>query len=254
MAVSVRYDAIGAGYARTRREDPRLAARLHAALGDARTIVNVGAGAGSYEPRDRHVIAVEPSDVMAAQRPPELAPAIAARADQLPLRDGSVDAAMAILTVHHWDAARKRGVRELRRVARGPVVILTFDPVLAAEMWLAADYLPEVAALDRASFPPPTQIAGWLGGEVQTHVVPIPADTPDWTFAAFWAHPERVLDPDARSGTSGFARMEPAVVTRAVSALADDLERGVWDARHGGLRELDEYDAGLRLIVAEPAS
>src|SRR4051794_38192341 len=155
-----RYDRIGGGYALTRREDPRIRARIEAALGDARSVVNVGAGTGSYEPRDRHVVAIEPSDVMAAQRPPELAPAIRASAGQLPLRDGAVDAAMAIVTVHHWDADRERGVRELRRVARGPVVILTYDPRVSARMWLMADYLPEVAELDLAIFPPPEQLAG----------------------------------------------------------------------------------------------
>src|SRR5579875_2764555 len=152
-SATVRYDRIGSGYARRRREDPALRARIHAALGDARTVVNVGAGAGSYEPRDRHVIAVEPSDVMADQRPPELAPAIRATARDLPLRDRSVDAAMAILTIHHWDEAQERGVRELRRVARGPVVIVTFDAEVCARMWLQADYLPEVAELDRRTFP-----------------------------------------------------------------------------------------------------
>ena len=225
---------------------------VHAALGDAGTVVNVGAGAGSYEPRDRHVIAVEPSAVMAAQRPAELAPAIRASAGSLPLRDGSVDAAMAILTVHHWDAELARGVRELRRVARGPVVVLTFDAEVAGRMWLGADYVPEVAALDRRTFPTVSQLTGWLGGEVATTVVPIAADTPDWTFAAFWAHPERVLDPAARAATSGFARQPPWVVERVVAALGADLESGAWDARHGQLRALAELDAGMRLVVAWP--
>src|SRR3954465_13497437 len=151
--VAPRYDRIGDGYARIRREDPRFAARIHAALGDARTVVNVGAGTGSYEPRDRHVVAIEPRDVMAAQRPPELAPAIRASAGDLPLRDASVDAAMAILTIHHWDHEQERGVRELRRVARDTVVIVTYDPSVSGEMWLTADYLPEVTELDRRIFP-----------------------------------------------------------------------------------------------------
>lgn len=122
-----RYEQIGRGYARTRREDPRLARRIHHSLGDARTIVNIGAGTGSYEPRDPYVLAIEPSDVMAGQRPPELPPAIRAGAGRLPLRDQSVDAAMAILTVDHWDEEQEAGVREMRRVARGAVVILTYD-------------------------------------------------------------------------------------------------------------------------------
>jgi SAM-dependent methyltransferase len=248
-----RYDVIGARYAVTRREDPRIAALIHAALGEAGTIVNVGAGAGSYEPRDRDVLAIEPSDVMIAQRDPGLPPAIASGAYPLPLEDRSVDAAMAILTIHHWDEDQERGVKEMRRVARGPVVILTFDPEVSARMWLMADYFPEVAELDRRTLPPPETIARWLDGEVTIRKVPISCDTPDWSLGAFWAHPERVLDRQARNATSGFARMPPEVVDRVVAAVARDLEDGTWDARHGHLRGVDEYDAGLRLLVSNPA-
>jgi SAM-dependent methyltransferase len=249
--VTARYDRIGAGYAGTRGEDPDLRRRIHAALGDARTVVNVGAGAGSYEPPDRYVVAIEPSDVMAAQRPDHLAPAIRAGADALPLRDRAVDAAMAVLTIHHWDDARERGVRELRRVTRGPVVIVTYDAAVAGGMWLM-DYLPEVAELDARIFPPVEQVCGWLGGRARVDVVPIARDTPDWTLGSFWAHPERVLDPAARAATSGFARMPADVVDRVVRAVEADLASGAWDERHGALRDLDAYDAGMRLIVAEP--
>jgi SAM-dependent methyltransferase len=252
MATRARYDTIGHGYARHRREDPDHARVIHAALGDARTVVNVGAGTGSYEPRDRHVIAIEPSDRMAAQRPPELAPAIRASAGALPLRDSSVDAAMAILTNHHWDDEQQRGVRELRRVARGPVVVVTFDPTVSERMWLMADYLPEVAELDHRIFPPPERLAGWFGGHTRTETIPIARDTPDWTLGSFWAHPERVLDAGARAATSGFARMAPDVVERVVAAVAADLKSGAWDARHGHLRGRDAYDVGLRLLVNEP--
>jgi SAM-dependent methyltransferase len=245
-----RYERIGHRYAAVRREDPRIAAIVHEALGDARTVVNVGAGAGSYEPRDRYVLAIEPSDVMASQRPSELAPAIRATAGALPLRDDAVDAAMAILTVHHWDAEQARGVRELRRVTHGPVVILTFDATVAGRMWLPADYLPEVGELDRRIFPTMRQLTAWLGPDTRVQVVEVPADTPDWTFAAFWAHPERVLDPAARAATSGFARMDHAVVDRVVERVRADLESGAWDARHGELRQLAAYDAGLRLVVS----
>ncbi len=247
-----RYERIGRGYAATRREDPRLAARIHAALGDARTVVNVGAGAGSYEPRDRHVIAIEPSEVMAAQRAPDRGPAIRATAGALPLHDSSVDAALAVLTVHHWDHEREAGVRELRRVARGPVVIVTFDAQVSGAMWLMADYLPEVAALDRKIFPPMAQIAEWLGGRTEVEALELGRDTPDWMLGAFWAHPERVLDPGARAATSGFARMPEAVVARVVGAVSEDLRSGEWDRRHGRLRELSSYDAGLRLVVNHP--
>jgi|SRR5580658_740712 SAM-dependent methyltransferase len=245
-----RYDTIGHGYSRTRREDRRFRSQIHAALADARTVVNVGAGTGAYEPPDRHVIAIEPSDVMAAQRSRDLAPAIRASAGRIPLRDRSVDAAMAILSIHHWDEEQEEGVRELRRVARGPVVILTYDATVSGAMWLMADYLPEVATLDRQIFPPPAQLAEWLGGEVRIEELPMPRDTPDWQLGSFWAHPERVLDATARAATSGFARMPADVVERVVSEVARDLATGGWDARYGHLRSLDALDVGLRLIVS----
>lgn len=252
MKTYPRYDSIGHGYTVTRREDPRFARLIRAALGDARWVVNVGAGAGSYEPRDRYVVAIEPSDVMAGQRPPELAPALRGHARDLPLRDASVDAAMAILSIHHWDDYQEQGVRELRRVARGPVVLLTCDAGVSSRMWLMSDYLPEVAALDRQIFPTMEQLSDWLGGETRVEVVPIPRDTCDWMLMSFWAHPERVLDPLARSATSGFARMPPEIVTRSVEAVRRDLMDGTWESRYRELRELDEYDAGLRLVVNTP--
>lgn len=252
MTARARYDAIGGGYSLTRREDPRFAAAIHAALADARSVVNVGAGAGSYEPRDRHVVAIEPSDVMAAQRTPDLAPAIRAGAGDLPLRDRSVDAAMAVLTIHHWDDDQERGVREMRRVARGAVVILTYDSAVSEQMWLLADYLPEVAELDRRIFPSPDVLRRWLGGRTRVDAVPVPRDTRDWMLGSFWAHPERVLDERARNATSGFARMDDAVVARVVAAVRRDLESGAWDERYGHLRTLDSYDVGLRLVVGTP--
>ena len=248
-ADETRYERIGHGYARTRREDPRIAERVDAALGNARTVVNVGAGAGSYEPRDRYVIAIEPSDVMAAQRPSDRAPAIRASAGALPLRDESVDAAMAMLTIHHWDSEQQRGVYELRRVARGPVVILTFDVTVSTQMWLFADYLPEAAALDRRTLPPIGQLADWLGEGTRVETILLARDTPDWMFEAFWAHPERVFDPAARAATSSFARIDPQIVDRVLRELRRDLDTGAWDTRHGQLRTLDSYDAGLRLVI-----
>lgn len=244
-----RYDAIGHGYAGTRREDPHLAAAIWAALGDARTVVNVGAGTGSYEPSDRHVIAIEPSDVMAAQRPRDRAPAIKATADRLPLRDNSVDAAMAVLTIHHWDDGLQAGIAELRRVARGPVVILTYDTEVSNAMWLMADYLTELKALDARIFPPIATLLGWLGRGATATPVLTRRDSPDWNLGAFWAHPERVLDDAARQATSGFARMPEAVVQRVVDDVRRDLESGAWQRRHGHLAELDALDVGLRLVV-----
>lgn len=247
-----RYDRIGHGYASTRREDPSLARQIDEALGDAHTVVNVGAGTGSYEPRNRHVVAIEPSDVMAAQRPPELAPAIAASAGRLPLRDRSVDAAMAVLTLHHWDAELEPGVRELRRVARDTVVIVTYDAEVSGRMWLMKEYLPEVARMDHRIFPPIDRLVAWLDGDTEVRALEIPRDTPDWTLGSFWAHPERVLDARARAATSGFARMDPAVVARVVDAVARDLASGAWDREHGDLRQADSFDAGMRLLVSRP--
>ena len=247
-----RYDEIGAGYSATRREDPRIAAVIHEALGDARTVVNVGAGSGSYEPRDREVTPVEPSEVMIAQRDPGRPQAICSSAYPLPFDDQSFDAAMAVLTVHHWDADQERGIRELRRVARGPVVIYSFDVEVSARMWLIADYFPELADLDRRTCPSPETIAGCLGGEAEIRAVPISRDTPDWSLGSFWAHPERVLDPNARASTSGFARLPPEIGNRVVEAVARDLRDGTWEARYGHLRALDEYDVGMRLVVSRP--
>ena len=204
---------------------------------------------GSYEPTDRCVIAIEPSDVMAAQRPADRVPAIKASAANLPLRDQSVDAAMSVLSLHHWDGEQAQGVRELRRVARGPIVIVTYDPEVSGRMWLMADYLPEVAELDRRIFPAPARIADWLGGSTRVEKLELSRVTPDWMLGSFWAHPERVLDPEARAATSGFARMPSDVVQRVVSALKEDLRSGTWDRRYGHLRALDQLDVGLRLLV-----
>jgi SAM-dependent methyltransferase len=248
-----RYDNIGHGYTATRREDPLLAMRILDALGCAQSVVNVGAGAGSYEPRDRYVLAVEPSDVTAGQRSQHAVPALRAQAGALPLRDCSVDAAIAILSLHHWDEHQEAGVRELRRVARGPVVIVTFEPAVCAQMWLFKDYLPEIAELDVKTNPDTSKLVTWLGGTSRVNVVPVSRDTPDWTLMSFWAHPERVLDASARNATSGFARMPTDVVKRVVAAVQSDLADGSWDRRHGHLRQLSEYDAGMRLVVNTPA-
>jgi hypothetical protein len=157
---------------------------------------------------------------------------------------------MAVLTIHHWDDEQARGVRELRRVARGPVVILTYDACISARMWLMAEYLHEVRELDRAIFPPPERVAEWLGDSVEIETILSTRDTQDWNLGSFWAHPERVLDADARRATSGFARMAPSVVDRVVAAVAHDLAEGTWDERHGNLRSVETYDVGLRLIIS----
>ncbi len=252
-----RYDRIGQGYAGHRAEDPSLRRQIRAALGAARTVVNVGAGAGSYEPDDLQVLAVEPSAVMAAQRPAGR-PAIRGVAQALPLHDQSVDGAMTVLSLHHWHPDQEAGVRELCRVARGPIAIATIDAVVSGRMWLMADYLHEVRDLDHRIFPPIEAIRGWLDRPSRVEVVPVARDTPDHSLLSFWAHPERVLDPGARAATSGFARaatsgfarQTPEVNERVAAAVRADLASGAWDARHGALRSLASFDAGLRLIVA----
>ncbi|HEY2715937.1 MAG TPA: methyltransferase domain-containing protein [Solirubrobacterales bacterium] len=245
----VDYERIGVGYAQQRREDPRIAARIHAALGAARTVLNVGAGAGSYEPRDRWVLAVEPSARMRAQRPPGSAPVIAASAESLPLDDDAVEAAMASVTIHHWQP-RAAGLAEMRRVARGPVVVFTFD--LAALPAWQLDLFGAALAIERPRFGTPEEVAAELGGRVWIESIPTPADCTDGFFEAFWNRPEALLDPDVRSSQSLWALLGPGVEEEIIGRLRADLESGAWDAAHGHLRERSDNDGALRLIVSEP--
>lgn len=238
------YDPMARGYARLRAPDPRVGRRIARGLGDARTVLNVGAGTGSYEPADRLVVAVEPSRAMIARRPRGAAPAVRAAAEALPFADASFDAAMAILTLHHW-SDRARGVRELRRVA-ARVVILTWDP--AIPFWLTEDYLPEVVEADRARFPAPAEIATALGGG-DVEVVPIPRDCRDGFLAAYWARPEAYLDPATHDGISTFRRLGHAALSPGLSRLRADLDSGALARRHPELSTLDALDAGYRLIV-----
>ncbi len=241
------YDALGHGYAARRRADRRIAARVHAALGDARTVVNVGAGAGSYEPGDRWVLAVEPSATMRAQRPAGAAPALAAAAEDLPFDDGAFDAAMATITVHHWDDP-ERGLRELRRVSRGPVAVLTFAIDTPWVAWFG-EYLPEGAAIERGAFPDPAGIADVLGGGA-VETVPVPLDCTDGFIPSFYGRPEAFLDPGVRSAQSVWARLPAGAEDRFVARLAADLASGAWDAAWGHLRTQPELDGGLRLVRA----
>ncbi len=245
------YDSIGHDYSSRRIEDPLIAKRILSALGPANTLVNVGAGTGSYEPKDRTVIPIEPSEVMVRQRTTLHFPAIRAKAEALPLHDKVVDAAMTVLSLHHWDQHQEAGVREMMRVARDRVIIVTIDPRVSGNMWLMADYLREVAVLDNRIFPLPETICEWLNCMTTIDVIPISRDTPDGTLMSFWAHPERVLDERARSVTSGFARQTDDVVKRVVFDVARDLDNGTWNNRYGHLRHLEQFDAGLRLITAE---
>jgi SAM-dependent methyltransferase len=244
----VDYEVHGRGYAQRRRADPRIAARIEAALGDARTVVNVGAGAGSYEPPDRWLLAVEPSAAMRAQRPPGAAPAIDARAEALPLDDDSVDAAMACVTIHHWQP-RDAGLAELRRVARGPVVVFTFD-LDHLPAW-QRDFLREGIELERPRFGSIAEVAAALGGRTRVETIPTPADCTDGFFEAFWNRPEALLDPEVRASQSVWALLGPGVEERIVSRLATALETGAWDAEHGHLRGQKSFDGSLRLVVSE---
>jgi len=249
MSDAALYDRLGVGYTTTRRPDPRIAAAIHAALGDAVTVVNVGAGAGSYEPEDRKLVAIEPSRVMIAQRSPGAAPAIVASAEALPLADGSVDAAMAILTDHHW-ADRAQGLREMRRVARRRAILFQHDPQVGAGFWLARDYLPTF--LRRLEGKRLADLMAPLG-DVDLRPVPIPHDCADGFLGAFWRRPQAYLDPEVRAGISVFRLLPEDEVTAAVEALRADLESGAWARRNAGILERDELDLGFRIVVAEYA-
>lgn len=241
------YDSIGVGYATVRRPDPRIKRQIHAALGGSNRVLNVGAGAGSYEPTDRPVVAVEPSAAMIAQRPAGAAPVVQAVADRLPFADDSFDGALALLTVHHWPDA-DAGLAEVRRVTRGPVVVFTFDHAMHADQWLVTDYLPGMLALD-TEVPSPSEIAATLGGGT-VEVVPVPHDCRDGFCHAWWCRPEAYLDPGVRAGISGIARMPPDEVDRGMRQLAADLADGTWRARHADFLEHDEIDAGYRLVMS----
>lgn len=244
------YEAHGQGYALQRRPDPRIAALVHEALGPARSLLNVGAGAGSYEPLDRHVLAVEPSAAMRAQRPPHLAPAICAVAEDLPFDDCSFDAAMALVTVHQW-ADLAKGLSEMRRVARGPVAVLTFDGDALGRFWLA-DYAPELIAAERRRCPPLERIGALIGKRSVVRTVPIPADCSDGFTEAFYARPERLLDSAVRRAQSSWGFAEPGVEARFVARLTEDLQSGAWDARHGALRRMPFFEGSLRLVIGYP--
>jgi SAM-dependent methyltransferase len=244
--MAARYDAIGRTYTATRGTEPRIAARIWDALGDARTVVNVGAGTGSYEPPDRDLTAVEPSAVMIAQRPPGAAPAVQASAEALPFDDASFDAAMAVLTLHHWSDLRA-GCAELRRVARDRVVVFSWDPTYVGRMWLGPEYFSRLAREDADGFPSLAEQADALGAEVE--VVPIPWDCRDGFFSAFWRRPEAYLDPAVRAGISTLAKRTEDELAEGLARLRADLESGAWARRHADLLERDELDLGYRLLV-----
>jgi SAM-dependent methyltransferase len=253
MASSALYDLIGSHYTATRSEDPRIARVMDRALGDARSVLNVGAGTGSYEPTDREVIAVEPSTVMIAQRPADAAPAVWANAEELPFADRSFDAVMAILSDHHW-RDRLRGLRELRRVARQRVVLFNADPAQGERFWLTTEYLPAFLRLIPDLYRAPGMWGEELArelGEVRVEPVPIPRDCSDGFYGAFWRRPAAYLDRRVRDGISVFSRLGESEIDGGLARLHDDLESGAWNARHSELLELEELDLGYYVVIAE---
>jgi len=246
--VSTRYEAIGRTYAVHRRPDPRIAATVRAALGPARTVLNVGAGTGSYEPADLSVVAVEPARAMLAQRPPGAAPGVAAVAEALPFAPGAFDASLAVLTHHHWNDVG-RGFRELGRVARRHVV-LTWDPAAggAADFWLTRDYLPDLG--EDFVRQPALGVVLEAFPDASVIPVPIPHDCTDGFMAAYWRRPRAYLDPGVRSAISSFALRDEKAVAAGLDRLAADLGSGRWHRRNEDLLALSELDLGYRLVVA----
>jgi SAM-dependent methyltransferase len=242
-----RYDRIGLTYTLTRRPDPRIAAAVIAALGDAASVVNVGAGTGAYEPTDRHVIAVEPSGEMIAKRSVAAAPVRRGYAEALPLDDASVDAAMAISTLHHWSDV-SAGLRELRRVARRRIVILMWDTSFAGSFWLTTTYIPALEAWTIAHLPSVSEVELELGPLTRVPLL-VPRDCSDGFLRAFWARPEAYLDPAVRRNISQFSLVPAQDIDAGLERLRHDLECGAWDTRFGALRELEELDLGYRLLV-----
>ncbi|MET7485943.1 methyltransferase domain-containing protein [Streptomyces sp. NPDC005538] len=242
------YNSIGATYSYVRRPDPRIAGAIRKALGDAGTVINVGAGAGSYEP-PQTVLAVEPSSVMIAQRPTGSAPAVEASAESIPLANDSADAVMALLTVHHWDDL-EAGIGELLRIARQRVVIFTWDQTVFRRFWLLDEYLPQAAAFAENRAVAVERLTALLGG-ARVETVPIPHDCSDGFAAAYWRRPEAYLDPQVRAGISMLALTDEKLLRPGVARLSDDLSSGLWYERHADLLNCEALDVGYRLLVAE---
>jgi SAM-dependent methyltransferase len=245
------YSPVAGSYAAVRRADPVIAAQLHDALGAARTVINVGAGTGSYEPSDRYVLAVEPSAEMRAKRSGSLAPALAGRADALPFDDDAFEAALAVLTVHHWPDLHA-GLRELRRVTRGPVVIMTADPGALDRLWIA-HYAPEFHEVESRRYPPLEDLVATLGTDTEIRPVRIPLNCSDGFADAFYGRPEAMLDPSVRQAQSAWSFVTDDAQARFVQTLSADLDSGVWDARHGHLRSQPEFEGSMRILIAEAA-
>jgi SAM-dependent methyltransferase len=244
------YGLIGTKYSEYRQPDPRIAARIHAALADARTVLNVGAGAGSYEPVNRDVTPIEPSALMRSQRPSHLPAAVDATAENLPFADDTFDAAMTTFSVHQWTDL-KAGLREMRRVTRGPIVVLTCDPDHVQDFWLA-EYAPEVLEAEARRYPAIDEVARHLNGTLDRDTVPIPLDCVDGFNEAYYGRPEKLFDGAARLSCSAWSFVDADTQDRYIAHLRSDLADGTWDRRYGSLRSEPTFDGSLVLVTARP--
>ena len=244
------YEKGGKLYSGYRRADPRISKYIWEALGDARTVLNVGAGAGSYEPIDRYVLAVEPSEVMRKQRPSSLPPAINSTAENLPFDDQSIDAAMAILTIHHWPD-RVKGLQEIRRVTKGPIVIMTFDSSAATDFWMF-DYCPEMKVVEQKRYGALSSIVDALPGSNEIIPIPVPIDCTDRFQVALYARPEEFLNPEVRSSQSAWKFLPPGAEDRFVEKLKTDLESGEWNKKHSHIKSQPFINCQLRILIARP--
>lgn len=242
------YEQKEINYSHYRRTDPRIAAYVHNALGDSKTVLNVGAGGGSYEPEERYVISVEPSATQRAQREDNgKKPAVIGCADALPFDDNAFDASMAIATIHHWPHIES-GLKEMRRVTKGPVVVMTFDPDSLDEFW-NAQYFPEVIAAEKRRYPKIADVVAWLGGNCEVVKVPVPLDCVDGFQEAFYGRPEAFLEKGVRKAQSAWGFVSDEVEARCVQALADDLASGEWDKKYGHFRTMPEWVGTIRLMI-----
>lgn len=245
------YETIGVGYSVGRRPDPRWQEAIDSVIGDAKRVINIGAGTGSYEPSGRAVIAIEPSELMVSQRSKASAPVVRASAENVPITSGWADLTMTLLSLHHWSDWRT-GISEMRRLASRRLV-LTYDPELHASFWLLRDYLPEVAASERTRAPKVEHIAEELGGDIEVIVLEVPSDCVDGVLPAHWRRPAAYLDPQVRACCSGLAQANQRVVDRAVRELTSDLDSGAWEQRNRELLAMNCFDAGFRLVVSSEA-
>ena len=241
------YEDIGRSYSRTRREDPRIAGQIRSYLGASHSVVNVGAGTGNYEPSDCVVVAVEPSLAMVQQRRGRTRRVVRGVAEALPFPDAAFDAAMAVLTVHHW-AEPEAGLRELRRVSRRQIVFF-FEPLRTHDFW-ALEYFPEALEVPSEQDPPGEDVIRQALTVRVVRPVLVPRDCVDGFGAAFWARPEAYTDPEVQAGMSWLALLTPDARQRGWERLVADLATGAWDERHGHLRRLLTYDGGYRIAIA----